>query len=72
MRRSALGEVGSCPMKTHCASETALLFHARPCSDKLASASNEQLACACAHKPTRHRALSLWRRRSTRAPRYAG
>ena len=40
---------------------------ARPCSNVPAAASNEQPAFACAHTQTRHRALSLGRRRSIRA-----
>ena len=76
-RRAALVGVGPCPTEAHCASETALSVGARPCSDMLAAASNEQTEFACAHTRSRHRTLSLRRRRSTRAcdvraPRRAG
>ena len=47
-RRAALVGLGPCPIKTDCASETALSLGARPCSDMPAAASNEQLTCACA------------------------
>ena len=65
------------PTEAHCASETALSLAARPCSDVPAGASNEHPAFACAHTRTRHHALSLGRRHSTRAcgvraPRRAG
>ena len=76
-RRAALVGVGSCPMEAHCASETALSLGARPCSDVPAAASNEQLACACAHSE-RATARSLSReeaqharlRRARAAPRW--
>ena len=36
MRHAALVGVGQRPLKAYCAIETALCFHARPCSDVLA------------------------------------
>ena len=48
-------------MKAYYASETALFLGARPCSDVLAAAFNEQPAFACAHTRLRHRTLSLGR-----------
>ena len=75
-RRASL--VGADPRLTeaHCASDTALSLRARPCSDVPAAGSNEQPAFA-AHTRTRHRALSVGRRRRMRtcgacAPRRAG
>ena len=65
-RRRALVGDGLCSMRAHCASETALSLGARPCSDALAMAPNEQPAFACAHTRTRQHELSLGRRRSTR------
>ena len=57
-RCAALAGVGPRPMKAYCASETALSLGPRPCSDVAATASNKQLAFACAHTQTRHRVLS--------------
>ena len=56
-----------CRMEAHCASETALSLDARPRSDVPAAASNEQLSCAYAQAKMRLCALSVGRRRSTRA-----
>ena len=53
-RSTALVIVGSRAMDSHCASEKALSLGARPCSDALSTASNEQPAFACAHTRTRH------------------
>ena len=54
-------------MEAYYASVAALVLGARPCFDLPAAASNEQSAFECAHMRTRHRTLSLGRRRSTRA-----
>ena len=79
-RRALLVGVGPCPMEAHRASETALSLGARPRSDVPAAAYNLQQAAflrMCAGKSATARALSLGRRRSTRAcgvraPRCAG
>ena len=75
--RAVLVAVDSCPMETYCARGTALSLGARPRSDVPAAASNEQPAFAWAHTRTRHRVLSIGRRRTTRgcrvrASRHAG
>ena len=66
-RRAAQVGVGPFPMKAHCVIEKALSLSARPCSDVPAAAFREQPSFAWAHTRMRHRALSLGRRRSTRA-----
>ena len=79
-RRALLVGVGPCPMEAHRASETALSLGARPRSDVPAAAYNLQQAAflrMCAGKSATARALSLGKRRSTRAcgvraPRCAG
>ena len=71
MRRAALVGVGQRRLKAYCAIETALCVHARPRSDVLDAASNEQPVCACAHTSTRHRALSLIRGGAARVRRAA-
>ena len=58
-RCAALVGLGPCPMKTHCASETALSLGAWPCSGNPAATSNEQLTCACEQVKKRHCARSL-------------
>ena len=66
-RCAAVVEVGPCHINAHSVSEAALSLGARACLDVPAAASDKQPAFACAHARTRHRVLSLGRRRSTRA-----